>query len=124
VQVLFDTLSTSIEHIRAGKLRPLAVTGATRSEALPDVPTIGEFVPGYEASLWLGLGAPRNTPTAVIERLNKEVNTGLADSTIRTRITDMGYAAFASSPVEFAQFIATETDKWGKVIRDANIKVE
>jgi tripartite-type tricarboxylate transporter receptor subunit TctC len=124
VQVLFDTLSTSIEHIRAGKLRPMAVTSATRSEALPDVPTIGEFVPGYEASLWLGLGAPRNTPTAVIEKLNKEVNAGLADSTIRARIADMGYTPFASSPLEFAQFIATETEKWGKVIRDANIKAE
>ena len=124
VQVLFDTLSTSIEHIRAGKLRPLAVTGATRSEALPDIPTIGEFVPGYEASLWLGLGTPRNTPSALIEKLNKEVNAGLGDSTIKARIADMGYAAFASSPVEFAQLIAAETEKWGKVIRAANIKAE
>jgi tripartite-type tricarboxylate transporter receptor subunit TctC len=124
VHVLFDTLSTSIEHIRAGKLRPLAVTGATRSEALPDVPTIAEFLPGYEASLWVGLGAPRNTPTPVIENLNKEVNAGLANSTVRARIADMGYAAFASSPVEFAQLIAAETEKWGKVIRTANIKAE
>ena len=124
VQVLFDTLSTSIEHIRAGKLRPLAVTGATRSEALPDVPTVGEFVPGYEASLWLGLGAPRNIATPVIEKLNKEVNAGLADSTIRARIAAMGYAAFASSPLEFAQLITAETEKWGKVIRAANIKAE
>ena len=121
---MIDTLSTSIEQIRAGKLRALGVTSSTRSEILPDIPTLGEFVPGYEASLWLGLGAPRNIATPVIEKLNKEVNAGLADSTIRARIAAMGYAAFASSPLEFAQLITAETEKWGKVIRAANIKAE
>jgi tripartite-type tricarboxylate transporter receptor subunit TctC len=124
VQVIFDTLSTSIEHIRAGKLRALAVTGATRSEVLLDIPTLGEFVPGYEATVWLGIGAPRNTPAEVIDKLNKEVNAGLADSKIKARIADLGYKAFASSPPEFARFIADETEKWGKVIRAANIKAE
>jgi tripartite-type tricarboxylate transporter receptor subunit TctC len=124
VQVMIDTLSTSIEQIRAGRLRALAVTAATRSEPLPEIPTLGEFVPGYEATVWLGMGAPQNTPAAVIEKVNKEVNAGLADSRIKARIADLGYTPFVSSPAEFAQFIADETEKWGKVVRAANIKAE
>jgi tripartite-type tricarboxylate transporter receptor subunit TctC len=124
VQVMFDTLSTSIEQIRAGKLRALGVTSSTRSEALPDIPTLGEFVPGYEASVWQGIGAPTNTPAEVVDKLNKEVNACLADSKIKARIADLGYAVFASSPAEFVQFIAAETQKWTKVIRAANIRAE
>jgi tripartite-type tricarboxylate transporter receptor subunit TctC len=123
-QVMFDTLSTSIEQIRAGKLRALGVTSATRSEVLPDIPTLGEFVPGYEASLWQGIGAPTNTPAEVVDKLNKEVNACLADSQIKARIADLGYTVFASSPSEFVQFIADETQKWTKVMRVANIKAE
>ena len=105
-----------------GSLRALAVTTAARSEALPDVPTVGEFVPGYEASGWNGIAAPKNTPTQIIDRLNKEINAGLADPKIKARITDVGDMVFASSPAEFGKFIANETEKWGKVIRAANIK--
>jgi tripartite-type tricarboxylate transporter receptor subunit TctC len=124
VQVMIDTLSTSIEQIRAGNLRALAVTASTRSDALPDVPTLGEFVPGYEATVWLGMGAPRNAPAEIIEKLNKEVNAALADPKIKARIADLGYAPFVSSPEEFRQFIVGETEKWGNVIRAANIKAE
>jgi tripartite-type tricarboxylate transporter receptor subunit TctC len=124
VQVMIDTLSTSIEQIRSGRLRALAVTASTRSEALPDVPTLGEFVPGYEATVWLGMGAPRNTPPEIIERLNKEVNAGLADPKIKARIADLGYTPFMSSSAEFGRFIVSETEKWGNVVRAANIKPE
>jgi tripartite-type tricarboxylate transporter receptor subunit TctC len=122
VQVMFDTLSTSIEHIRAGKLRALAVTSSTRSTMQPDIPTVGEFVPGYEATSWQGFGAPRNTPAEIVEKLNEEINSALTDPTIKARITDLGYSAFATSPSEFGTFIAEETEKWGKVIRAANIR--
>jgi tripartite-type tricarboxylate transporter receptor subunit TctC len=121
---MIDTLSTSIEQIRAGKLRALAVTALTPSEALPDIPTLGQFVPGYEATLWLGMGAPRSTPPEIIERLNKEINAALADPKIKARIADLGYMPFVSSSVEFGKFIVSETEKWGKVIRAANIKAE
>jgi tripartite-type tricarboxylate transporter receptor subunit TctC len=124
VQVMIDTLSTSIEQIRAGRLRALAVTASTRSQVLPDVPALGEFVPGYEATVWLGVGGPRNTPPEVIERINSEVNAALADPKIKSRIADLGYTPFVSSPAEFTQFIADETVKWGKVIRAANIKAD
>src|SRR5262245_4842911 len=124
VQVMIDTLSTSVEQIRAGRLRALAVTASTRSQVLPDVPALGEFVPGYEATVWLGVGGPRNTPPEVIERINSEVNAALADPKIKSRIADLGYTPFVSSPAEFTQFIADETVKWGKVIRAANIKAE
>jgi tripartite-type tricarboxylate transporter receptor subunit TctC len=124
VQVMFDTMATSIEHIRAGKLRPLAVTAATRVEALPDVPPVGDVVPGYEGSGWQGLGAPRNTPGEIIDKLNKEINAGLADPRMKARITDLGYTAFASSPADFAAFIAAYTEKWAKVIRFAGAKAE
>jgi tripartite-type tricarboxylate transporter receptor subunit TctC len=124
VHVMFDTLSTSVEQIRAGKLRALGVTSSMRSQALPDIPTLAEFVPGYEASVWQGIGAPTNTPAEVVDKLNNEVNACLADSKIKARIADFGYSVFVSSPAEFVQFIADEDQKWTKVIRAANIKAE
>ena len=117
-------MAASIEHIRAGKLRALAVTTATRSEALPDIPTVGEFVPGYEASAWFGVGAPKNTPAEIIDKLNKEINAGLADPKIKARLADLGGTVLAGSPADFGKLIADETEKWGKVIRAANIKPE
>jgi len=124
VQVMFVTIASPIEYIRAGRLRALAVTTTTRSEALPDIPTLGEFLPGYEASNWFGVGAPRNTPVEVIEKLNKEINAGLTDPKIKARLADLGGDVLALSPTEFDKFIADETEKWGKVIRAANIKPE
>ena len=124
VPVMFDTLATSIEHIRAGKLLALAVTSATRSNVLPNVPAVAEVVPGYEASGWQGIGAPRSTPVEVIDKLHKAVNAGLADPAIQARIADWGYTVFATSPAEFADFVPTYTKKWAKVIRAANIKAE
>jgi tripartite-type tricarboxylate transporter receptor subunit TctC len=105
-------------------LRALAVTTTTRSEALPDIPTVGEFVPGYEASGWSGFGSPKDTPTEVIDKLNKEINAGLADHKIKARLADLGSPALAGSPADFSKLIADETEKWGKVIRAANIKPE
>jgi tripartite-type tricarboxylate transporter receptor subunit TctC len=119
VQVMFDTLSTSIGHIRAGKLRPLAVTAATRLEVLPDIPTIGEFVPGYEAVGWQGVGAPAE----IIDKLNKAINAGLADPRVNARMTDLGYTVFASSPADFGRFIAAYTEKWAEVIKFAGAKI-
>jgi tripartite-type tricarboxylate transporter receptor subunit TctC len=124
VQVYFATLTSSIEYVRAGKLRALAVTTATRSEALPDVPTVSEFVPGYEASAVWGLGAPRNTPAEVIDQLNVEINAGLAEPKIKARLADFGGTVIAGSPTEFGKLLADETEKWGKVIRATNIKVD
>src|SRR5262245_1922362 len=123
VQVMFDTLSTSIEHIRAGKLRPLAVTDATRLEVLPDIPTVGEFVPGYEAVGWQGVGAPRNTPVEIIDKLNKEINAGLADPRMKARLADLGYTVLASSPADFGTFIAAYIEKWAKVIKFSGAKI-
>jgi tripartite-type tricarboxylate transporter receptor subunit TctC len=122
VQVMFATMPSSIEYIRAGKLRALAVATATRSEALPDVPTVGEFVPGYEASSWSGLGAPRATPAEIVDKLNKEVNAALDDPKMKARLADLGGTPLPGSPVQFGKLIAEETEKWGKVIRAANIK--
>jgi len=122
VQVMFDNMPSSIEFIRTGKLRPLAVTTATRSEALPEIPTVADFVPGFEASAWFGIGAPRNTPTEVVEKLNKEINAGLADPKLRARLADLGGSVLAGSPADLGRLIAEETEKWGKVIRAANIK--
>ena len=124
VQVMFDPVVSSIAHIRAGKLRPLAVTTSMRSEALPDIPTVGEFLPGYEVSVWFGVGAPKNTPTEIVDRLNKDINAGLTDPNIKARLTDLGGTPLVVSPAEFAKLIAKETDKWGQVIRAANIKAE
>ena len=123
VQVYFATIADAMEHIKAGRLRALAVTGATRAPALPDVPTIGEFVPGYEAIGWLGVVAPNDAPAAIVETLNATINAGLADAKIKQTITDWGETVFAGSPAEFAAFIAAENAKWGKVIRAANIKL-
>src|SRR5215831_7355317 len=119
VQVMFATTISSIGYIRAGRLRALAVTSAKRSEALPDLPTVGEFLPGHEASVWYGIGAPRNTPVQVIDKLNKEINAGLADPKLQARLADVGGTVLASSPAEFGKFIADETEKWAKVIKFA-----
>ena len=124
LQVMFASMPSSIGYIRAGKLRALAVTTATRSEALPDLPTVDEFVSGYEASIWYGIGAPRNTPLEIIERLNKEINAGLADPKLKARLADTGGTILPGSPADFGKLIADETEKWGKVIRAANIKPE
>ena len=124
VQVMFGIMPSSIEYIRAGKVRPLAVTAATRSEALPDLATMGDFVPGYEASTWFGVGAPKNTPAAIVERLNKEINAGLADPKMKARLTDLGGTVLAGLPADFGKLIAEETEKWGKVVKFAGIKAE
>jgi tripartite-type tricarboxylate transporter receptor subunit TctC len=124
VQVMFATMPSSIEYIRAGKLRALAVATATRSEALPDVPTVGEFVPGYEASSWSGLGAPRATPAEIVDKLNKEVNAALDDPKMKARLADLGGVALPGSPADFGKLIADETEKWAKVIKFAGIKSE
>jgi tripartite-type tricarboxylate transporter receptor subunit TctC len=112
----------TIEYINAGRLRALAVTTATRMEALPDIPTVSESVPGYEASTWFGIGAPKATPAEIVEKLNKEINAGLADPKMIARLEELGYIVLASSPSEFGKLIAEETDKWSKVIRAANVK--
>jgi tripartite-type tricarboxylate transporter receptor subunit TctC len=122
VQVDFDLVSAAIEHVRAGKLRALAVTTATRQQVLPDVPAVGEFVPGYEASGWVGIGAPRSTPADIVEKLNRQVNTALADPKMKARLADLGNTVFPSSPAEFEKFIAGEIDKWAKVIKFAGIR--
>jgi tripartite-type tricarboxylate transporter receptor subunit TctC len=122
VQVVFSPIPASIEYIRTGKLRALAVTTATRSEALPDIPIVSEFVPGYEAILWDGIGSPSNTPPDIIAILNKQVNAALADPMFKRRLVDLGMEPFANTPAEFGKFIADDTEKWGKVIRAANIK--
>jgi len=122
VQVYFDPIPNSIGYIRAGKVRPLAITSATRSEALPDVPTVSEFVPGYEATTWYGVGVPRNTPAKIVDKLNKEVNAALDDPKIKARLADLGGTVLPGSPADFGKLIADETEKWGKVIRAANIK--
>jgi tripartite-type tricarboxylate transporter receptor subunit TctC len=124
VQVIFGTLPGTIEYIRAGKLRPLAVTATTRAEVLPDVPTVAEFVPGFEASSWYGVGVPRNTPAEIIEKLNKEINAGLADPKMKARFADLGGIPMPMSPAEFGKLIADETDKWAKVVQFANVSVE
>jgi tripartite-type tricarboxylate transporter receptor subunit TctC len=124
VQVMFDNMASSIEHIRAGKLRPLAVTTTMRSETLPDVPTVSEFVPGYEVSNWFGVGAPKATPAEILDRLNKEINASLADPKLRARLADLGGAPLVGSPADFGKLISEETEKWAKVIRSANIKPE
>jgi tripartite-type tricarboxylate transporter receptor subunit TctC len=124
VQVMFASVPSSIEYIRAGKLHPLAVTTAMRSEALPDTPTVGEFVPGYEASTFYGLGAPKNTPDEIVERLNKEINAAFADPKMKARLAAFNGTPLPGSPADFGKLIADETEKWGKVIRAANIKAD
>jgi tripartite-type tricarboxylate transporter receptor subunit TctC len=124
VQVYFSTLPGSIEHIRFGKLRALAVTAAARAETLPETPSMGELVPGYEASQWSGVGAPRNTPAQVIDKLNKEFNAALADAKIRAQLSELGSTAIPGSPADFGKLIADETDKWAKVVKLAGLKPE
>ena len=122
VHVMIPATVSSVEYIRAGRLRALAVTTATRSELLPDIPTVGEFVPGYEASGWFGVGAPKATPAEIVEKLNKEINAGLADPKLKGRLADVGGDVLVLSPADFGRLIAEETEKWGKVVRAANIK--
>jgi len=124
VDVYFSPMPASIEYIKAGKLHGLAVTTATRSEALPDMPTVDEFVPSYESSGWYGVGAPTGTPHEIIDKLNNEINAGLADPKIKARLADLGGTLLAGSPSDFGSFVAAETEKWGKVVRAANIKPE
>ena len=124
VQVYFASTVASIEYIRAGRLRALAVTTATRSDALPDIPTMGEFVAGYEASAWLGIGAPKATPVEIVDKLNKEINAALADPKLKAKLADLGSVPLSLLPANFGNLIAAETEKWGKVIRAANIKPE
>ena len=122
VQVAFTTILTSIAYIRDGKLRALAVTTATRSNVLPDIPVMAEFVPGYEASAWQGVGVPKNTPAEIIEKLNKEINAVVADPDIKTRLVGLGVEPMSMTPAKFGKFMVGETEKWAKVIRAANIK--
>jgi tripartite-type tricarboxylate transporter receptor subunit TctC len=122
VQVGFDPMPASIEYIRTGRLRALAVTTATRSDALPDIPTVGEFLPGYEASAWYGVGVPKNTPAAIVDKLNEAINAGLADPTIKARLADLGGVPMPMSPAEFGKFIAHETEKWAKVVKFSGAK--
>ena len=124
VHVYFAPIAAAIEHVRAGKLRALAMTAAMRSAVLPDVPAVSEFVPGYECSAFFGIGAPKKVPTYIVDKLNKEINAGLADPMVKKRLADLGSSAFVVSPAEFGKFIAGETEKWAKVVRAANIKPE
>ncbi|HEY4405420.1 MAG TPA: tripartite tricarboxylate transporter substrate binding protein [Xanthobacteraceae bacterium] len=124
LQVMFDALASSIEHIKAGRLRALAVTTAARSPALPDIPTVGEFVPGYEASGWQGIGAPRGTPAEIIDRLNREIMAGLADPQMTARIAGLGGVALPGTPADFGNLIAADIAKWGAVVKRAGIMVE
>jgi tripartite-type tricarboxylate transporter receptor subunit TctC len=122
VQVLFGSTSLTMEQIRAGKSRPLAVTTATRWEGLPNIPTVADFLPGYEASAWNGVGVPKGTPAEIVDKLNKEINAALADPNMKVRFADLGGTVLAGSPADFGKLIAEETEKWGKVVRAANIK--
>jgi tripartite-type tricarboxylate transporter receptor subunit TctC len=122
VQVMFGTLTSSIGYIRTGSLRALAVTTATRSEALPDLPTIGDVVPGYESSTWNGVGVPKSTPTEIVDRLNKEINAALADPRTKARFADLGATPLAISPSDFGRLIASETEKWGKVVKFSGVR--
>jgi tripartite-type tricarboxylate transporter receptor subunit TctC len=124
VQAMFGTITSSLPHVSSGKLRALAVTGASRSAALPDLPTVGEFVPSYEAETWAGICAPHGTPTEIIERLNHEVNAGLESPGIKARYADLAETTFTGSPSNFGKFIANDTAKWAKVIKSAGIEAE
>jgi tripartite-type tricarboxylate transporter receptor subunit TctC len=124
VQVMFDNIPTSLEHIRAGRLRPLAVTTAARLEKLPEVPSLAEYVPGYESSAWYGIGVPKGTPTAIVDLLNREINAGLADANLKARFVDLSAEALPGSPETFGKFLAEETEKWGKVVKFSGAKAD
>jgi tripartite-type tricarboxylate transporter receptor subunit TctC len=124
VQVMFNTMSASLQHVKAGKLRAIGVATKTRQAALPDVPTVAEFVPGYEASFWTGIAAPKGTPAEIVDKVNKAVNAGFADPDVKARLDGWGATPLPGSSADFAKFVADETEKWGKVIRTANIKAE
>jgi tripartite-type tricarboxylate transporter receptor subunit TctC len=124
VQVMFPAISSTIEYVRSGKLRALAVTTETRSEALPQIPTVSDFVPGYEASAWSGIGAPKNTPVEIMDRLNKEINAALGDPKMKSRLADLGGTPLILSSADFGKLIADETERWAKVIKSAGIKAE
>jgi tripartite-type tricarboxylate transporter receptor subunit TctC len=124
VEFMFAAAASTIEYVKTGKLRALAVTTTTRSEALADVPTVAEFLPGFEASSWFGVGAPKATPAEIVDKLNKEVNAALDDPKMKARLPDLGGTVLPGSPADFGKLIADETEKWGKVIRAANIKAE
>jgi tripartite-type tricarboxylate transporter receptor subunit TctC len=121
---MFGVLTGSIEHIKAGKLRALAVTTAIRTEALPDIPTVGNFVPGYEASAWFGVGAPKSTPAEIVGKLNKEINAALADPGLKARLADLGGKVIAGSPADFRKLIVEETEKWAKVVKFSGAKAD
>jgi tripartite-type tricarboxylate transporter receptor subunit TctC len=123
VQVIFSSMPSSIAYIRAGRLRALAVTTTTRSQVLPEVPTVGEFLPGYEATTWYGVGVPKKTPTEIVEKLNMEINMALTDPKLKARFAELGAEPMMMTPAEFEKFVAAETEKWAKVIRAANIKL-
>jgi tripartite-type tricarboxylate transporter receptor subunit TctC len=124
VQVMFDNLPTSLEHIRAGKLRPLAITSTTRAALLPDLPTVADFVPGYESSAWYGVGAPKGTPAEIVDRLNREINAILADPKAKARVAEMGATLITGSPADFGRLVADETEKWGKVVKFAGARAD
>jgi tripartite-type tricarboxylate transporter receptor subunit TctC len=122
VQVMFDPVVTSLGYIRDGRLRALAVTTPVRSDVLPDVPTVGDFVPGYEASIWFGVGAPSGTPADIVYKLNTEINAGLSDPKIKSRLVDLGATPLPMTPAEYGKFIADEVERWGKVVRAAHLR--
>jgi tripartite-type tricarboxylate transporter receptor subunit TctC len=124
LQVIFATMPGTTEYVRIGKLHALAVTTSARAEALPDVPTVADFVPGYESSQWYGVGAPKNTPVEIVEKLNKEINAALADPKMKGRFADLGGTVLPGSPADFGKLIADETEKWGKVVKFAGIRLE
>jgi tripartite-type tricarboxylate transporter receptor subunit TctC len=124
VQMLFSPLPSSIEYVRTGRLRALATTGAVRSGALPDTPIVGDFLPAYEASAWYGVCAPRNTSAEIVDKLNKEINAGIADAKLKARLADLGSSPFVASPSEFGKYLAEQTEKWGSVVKAANLKPE
>jgi tripartite-type tricarboxylate transporter receptor subunit TctC len=124
VQVMFDSMPASIEYVRAGKVRALAVATATRSPALPDVPTVGDFVPGFEASAWYGVAAPKGTPAEIVDKLNAEIHAAFADPRIKARLTELGGMVLAGSAADFGKLIADETEKWGKVVKFAGAKAD